>query len=610
MKNIKTIYLSIMAALLMAACSPDEYKLGEKGITSDDLVENIAYVIEHDANNPNIVYLKSLMPTNYTVLWDEPQGRVQGNLVTLKIAFPGTYTVRMGVETRAGVVYGPETTFTIDEFCADFVSDPLWTTLTGGVGSKKRWYIDLDVNAVSRYFVGPVYFYGLDDNWNSVMLGQDLTASNPDADSWSWGADFAGNGWAYNNGTAYDAGYMEFDLIDGAHVTVYDAANNKTYYGPFLLDTDNHTISMSDAVILHDPANDPNVDIWNAVKVLALDDSHMQLGVVRRSDPCTLSFNYISEDYLNNWSPVVIDAPVYPELQDDWRDYVEPKTKKQTKFVLDEETPFDWCNLDGSPMGITDFAPVEGLEDMTLEFNRGEGDAKYTITTPAGDTFSGTYSLSDDGIYTFSEALPVFQLSQAGNAFFKGNADQSLRIMAVEVDGYSGGISSLWLGSQCLDDQGNLVQYLGYHFVPKAEGGDAVKRYTANLNFFNTGWTFYNSQDVYVTGDGDYTFTISGADSSPYGMYLDFLKMLGDYPNMDVTIKDIRVDGSSIPFDDSVIDRGVGDPINGKNITFRRYILNPWGATADEAYKYVFTSTIEVIVHVTTDTGAPVVVPE
>lgn len=109
MKNLKYLLMAVLA-LLVAACSPDDYSLGDKNITSDDLVEGLAYTLTHDSSNPNIVYLKSLLPSSYTTLWDTPQGRSQEAEMTLKMPFAGDYQVRMGVETPGGVVYGPYTT--------------------------------------------------------------------------------------------------------------------------------------------------------------------------------------------------------------------------------------------------------------------------------------------------------------------------------------------------------------------------------------------------------------------------------------------------------------------------------------------------------------------
>lgn len=138
-KIINKLYIAclIITMGLFAACTPDSFELGEKDITVDDLVENMAFSITHDSENPNIVYLKSLLPTSYQVCWEHPQGRSQEREVTLQIPFAGEYTVKFGVQTRSGLVYGNPTTFTVDGFCADFVKDELWTLLSGGVGKSK-----------------------------------------------------------------------------------------------------------------------------------------------------------------------------------------------------------------------------------------------------------------------------------------------------------------------------------------------------------------------------------------------------------------------------------------------------------------------------------------
>ncbi len=606
--KIKNYIYSLLTAFLMlfmAGCSPDEYSLGDSNITSDDLVEGLAYTITHDSDNPNIVYLKSLLPSRYTVLWDSPAGRSQSGTVTLKLPFAGSYQVRMGVETRGGIVYGPETTFTVKDFCSDFVSGELWEQLTGGVGKSKKWYLDIDEKSICRYFVGPLYFYGTADNWNTVMLSQAAPAG---ADSWSWAADWAGNGsWLFNPTGAMDYGYMEFGLDGGATVKVVDKAANKTYNGTFLMDTDNHTMKLTDAPVLHDPGRDAIVTQWENVTILALDENHMQLAVLRDNSSegkCLLSYNFISEDYKNNWTPTVTDnSDVVPALATDWRDYVEPKTQKQTTFKLSEENPYGYANADGSTKTATLPTALSGIEDLTLTFNR--NDNSYQVTTPVGDSYTGSYTLSDDGIYTFSNALPVVQLSTNGEVNFRSNAENLLRITSYTTDDYSGALKDLYLGYPVVDDQGKLVHYLTYHFVLQT-AGSSVKRYTGVMKWFDNDYNSHSSDNVYITTDGNYTFTINGSGAGLKGLYIDIAKLYKDYNNCDVIIKSILVDGVSVSFDDTLIDRGTAD---GDLSTARRYIVNPWGATQGDAAKYVFSNSLSVTVQVVLDSGSNVMNP-
>lgn len=606
MKLFHKIY-SVLAALTicfgMAACSPDDYSLGDTGLTKADLNEGKGFTITHDESNPNIVTLKSLLPSSYQVLWDEPQGRVQGSEVTLKIPFAGTYACRMGVESRGGIVYGDSTTFTVDNFCADFVNDPLWKYITGGVGSKKRWYIDLDSKAVCRYFVGPLYFYGTDDCWESVTNGETISG-----DSWSWTADFAGNGsWMFPSTGAYDWGYMDFDLNNGANVEVYDAHNNKVSKGTFMLDTDNHTIKMTDAALLHDPDHDALVTNWSSMKVLSLTEDHLQLGVLRDNStegPCLLVYNFISEDYRNNWTPTVSTGEVTPTLQDDWRDFVEPKTQNVVTYKLAEDDgAFDWCNLDGTQKNDASSTTKAGVGDLTLTMNHSK--KTYSVTTPEGKTVSGTYTLSDKGVYKFSNGLPTVQLSTNGLAIFKANSDNTLRIMSIATDGESNSLSDLWLGSAERDDQGNTVQYMGYHFQPYV-AGNTVKKYPAVLYCGeNTNYTFQNSDPIYITEEGTYTATANGSLTADGKIiYLQVDKILKDHPNADIIINDVKVDGKSIKFSDAAITRTVDDNANGGKYNGRRYFYNPWASdNAFASSALSFSKSLSVTFQVKFDAG-------
>jgi hypothetical protein len=315
-KIFKFFTLLSVVAMMFTSCSPDEYALGAKDVQPGDLVEGIAYKIEHDATNPNIIYLKSLMGSKYTPLWNHPQGRSQDQTVTLKMPFAGNYKVQFGVETQAGVVYGDTVSFKVDNMYAGFISDRLWTKLSGGAGKSKTWYLDLNADAVSKYFLGPLYFYGTNDSWESVTNGVKVGG-----DSWNWNPDYKGNSWLM---TAADFGSMTFDLIGGAHVSVEHKtiAARGTEHGTYMMDVDNHTLKLSDAGILHDIARDGIVTQWGDAKILSLTDNSMQLAVLRDNDPkegkCLLVYNFISKEYSDAWTPGVVAEPE-PTLPDGWQ---------------------------------------------------------------------------------------------------------------------------------------------------------------------------------------------------------------------------------------------------------------------------------------------------
>ena len=114
------------------------------------------------------------------------------------------------------------------------------------------------------------------------------------------------------------------------------------------------------------------------------------------------------------------------------------------------------------------------------------------------------------------------------------------------------------------------------------------------------------SNPVFITADGDYTFTLNGSQTDTYGVYLDIPKLYKDHHNCDVKIISVKVDGHAIPFDDATIDRGTAD---NDHSTVRRYLVNPWGGTKNDRVHYKFSSLVTVKVHVTYDSGANVMEP-
>lgn len=608
MRYNKFIYSIIAGFLIMiSACTPDSFELGGKNLTSDDLAEGLAYTVTHDATNPNIVYLESLLGSNYTPLWIHPQGRSQEKKVTLKMPFDGEYSVTFGVETRGGVVYGEPVSFSIADFCADFVTGEMWEYLAGGSGNSKTWVPDN-----GNYGMKQGFYSCFDPSATYLDMKHNDGKNDWYAQDKTW--------WEPSNadiGITEDdlKSYMTFSLQGKAGLTThrFTGGQETVTEGLFSMNTGDHTISAVDVDFIHGGwANNNAVDFRNGFQILVLTENQLMIGNYRDEalsgeGRCVYCWNFVSKEWADSYVPPVNTKEVYPELPTDWRDYVEPKTNKVITYKLSEDTPFAWCNLDGSFKGETGISALSGIEEITLELNSGTGD--YTLTDAAGDSYTGKYTLDVAGTYMFTPALPEIVLSTDGRAVLKTEEDGTLRILNYEIDDYSGALTNLWLGSVEKDDQGKRYQYMGYKFVAQT-GGESGPIFKANLNFFDTVWGTLNSGDIFVTGDGDYTFTITGASPIPYGLYLDILKILKDYPNMDVAIKDIKVDGASIEFDDAAISRGYPDDDATTN-SARRYILNPWNTdSAETTSRYVFTSSIEVIVTVKFDNGTPFIPAE
>ena len=479
MKSIyKFLSLLVAAVWMFSACQPDDFSMGAKDVSPEDLEEGIAYTIEFDATTPNVVYLKSKMDSRYTPVWNHPQGRSQDKVVTLKLPFAGTYKVQFGVLTRGGVVYAQETSFTLDQMNTDFIKDPLWTLLTGGVGKSKTWMLDLNADAVSKYFLGPLYFYGTEDSWESLAMyaagssGDKVKEVLGISDTWNWSPDYKGNSWLMSTG---DYGTMTFDLIDGANLTVDHKMLGRAETGTFMMDAEKHTMRTTDAFILHDAGRDGQVIDWGNIKILSLTETSMQLAVLR--DPvlsgdgaCLLVYNFISKEYSDAWTPGEVAEPE-PALPNNWEDDVNMDVSYIRKWVLSASNPFNWAKLDGSLMNNWN-TPAEYPEwtgfnasvpasyaNFSLTLNSKENTVAYVA--PDGTKSAGTYALDEKGFYTFSGVTPAFNI--CGGVNLATSADNQWRILKIEKDEL-GSLTGMWVGVR--DPQ--KPEYMAFHLIPQS----------------------------------------------------------------------------------------------------------------------------------------------
>lgn len=518
MNKILKVFTVFLVGLVAYACSPEEHELQTAGVDSSELVEGIAFTIEHDAGNPNIVYLTSLMDSRYNPLWDHPQGRSQAPKVTLKIPFPGTYTVKFGVQTRAGAVFGDETTFTIDDFYAPFVEDELWTLISGGVDEEKTWYLDLDADAVSRNFAGPLYFYGTNNGWQGACMLEG-------GDCWNWNPDYKGNSWLMS---AADFGSMTFDLKGAANVSVTHntIVARGTETGTYMLDADAKTLRMTDASPLHDIGRDGVVVDWGNIKILSLTKDFMQLAVLR--DPalsgegaCLLVYNYISKDYFDNWVPGEVVEPDPPYSGNPNEDLT-TSVSTTKKWALSLTTPYNWTSLDGTFLNnwnspadytATGWAPYDAsmISNISLTLNKtSTTTGNYAFTDASGNIIDGSYTVDATNNVVFDKPI---SFSLSGWVSLSTSAENKLRIIRTDVDAF-GNISKMWLGNR----DWTKPEYQVYGFEPVAGGpADPMaawkaalvgKVFTHDVNYFadwvaldwTGGWTG-NGSALFTTPD-------------------------------------------------------------------------------------------------------------
>lgn len=626
----------VSAAMLFNACTPDDDSLGGIDVTADDIAAGIGFSIDVDQKS-NQVTFTSLMPSSYTTYWEygpmpadgeeaAVSGSSTGSTYNVGIAFPNTYYVRMAVQTRGGLVFSDRASFTIDKMNTDLLSDEAWTLLTGGVGKAKTWVLDIDADGTSLKFGGPKWFYTAGANWNNFHDSKganyvdsktwDASTAIEPSSEWYWSADWASNQWICG---AQDYGTMTFDLENGANVDVNGAK------GTFTMDADAHIISFTGTLPLAiDQSAVSKQCPSGTYKIIYLTENAMQI-LFDGDNETPFSYNYIAKDYKDNYVAPTVTSILLPEK---WESYVFPANQFQTSYKFDETAPYAYFDLAGKEIekgGPTIFPGSENIGDALIAFDITESNklkmtvtdfneqaTELTFTKSTGSLTTdddGNSVYKDAGLITLSGTLPTLAISTNSDATFS-SSDNQLQVLAYEISDITGDISDLWIGAKQYDAQGNALYYMAYHLV-KQVAGESEVRFTANMYFNNSGWGYADnapSENVYITGDGDYTFTYKVEESDPYLIYIDAKKILKSYPNCDMAVKSIKVDGKDIEFDDANIDRGVGD----QKTTFRRYILNPWQdpkVAFPDPKVFACKESIEIVLTVTMDTGAPVVVP-
>ena len=481
MNTKKSIYLSLAAALLLGACSPDEYSLSKPDLTAEELVQGVAYTVDVDAQNT--ITLTSLLDKSYNCYWVHPNGRAQGNVATLALPFAGTYEVTFGVDTRGGVVYGAPYQFTINTNNMSLLEDPLYTYLTGGVGKSKKW-VPVDRDYGVGNCTGPVMYANPDDVLNDGSASTDI-GINHMVPNWDPGF----QSWLIPQDSPYMKSSMTFSLDDkqGCTVSVYRAEEDKTYNGKWnlLVEDKNHpTLSFTDAFALHNVGFDEVcANYTDKIVITALTPYLLQLATMRTNSegPWWIIWNFIAEDVQQGKGQIPSDeaeylnptAPVLPEIED-----LETKLfttdingvefqGAEMTFQVSQDAAYDWMWWNGATSAWesvvkgnygSSWAPMWD-EDAVAE-------SELTLTRK-GDYTYGEYS----GKYTIQDSKIVFDQPVT---FFTVTGDQR----TVMVTGSEWQVFKVDPGSELIigvpdgkDANGATNAYLVAGFTYKAVGG-------------------------------------------------------------------------------------------------------------------------------------------
>lgn len=449
--NFRILYTLLGLLMLISSCAPEDLNLGTSISKSD-----LKFSIVPDATDPNMIVLTSLTP-NASPQWITPYGRSTDMKDTVKIAFPGEYKFVYGVLSGTGLVQADTVIVNITTTNLSYVNDPLWTALCGGAGESKVWVPDTGSYGFAAGFMSYAD--------PSVTQEYDNFVINWDPGNSSIGV------------TDTDlAGTMTFDLNGGPHLTVSkpnepDAATSGTYY----LDADAHTLTTTDVTILRIASKISEVSNWTTgLKILTLNENQLRIAVMR-TDPNQGSwwevYNYVAKDYADSYQAVEPE----PTLPTGWKDAVSETTSTAIKWILSPDTPFNWANLDGSLMNTSwtsadkydswtgyDASQAVNFENFSLTLNSSNNSAIYV--DPSGNSTTGSYTLDDKGVYTFSGFTPNFVIC-GGWVTLSTTAENQWRITKLETDA-TGAITGMWVGTRST----SKAEYMVYHLIPQTTG--------------------------------------------------------------------------------------------------------------------------------------------
>lgn len=296
MKNIKllvTSFLMLATLMLVSSCSPETYSL-DTPMDKADIHFEITQDLAADPGG-NTVIMKNTTP-GVVLNWDYGTGKSSKAVETVKYAFKGSYTIKISAVTGGGIVTLDPVTITVNQDNLNYVNDPLWTALSGGVGKKKSWVADN-----GKYGLAPGAMSYADPS-TTVEWGSFTPNWEPE-----------GNANSSTDADMHWGRYMTFSLEGGPFMTIHEADGTTIENGSYFLDINAHTLTTTGTTILRPDNYIANASNWNDnLKVLTLTENQLRIAVKRTNSegPWWYIWNFVSKDYADNYVPPVTEPVV------------------------------------------------------------------------------------------------------------------------------------------------------------------------------------------------------------------------------------------------------------------------------------------------------------
>ena len=426
------------------------------------------------------------------------------------------------------------------------------------------WEFDLKPDGSHYKFVGPVFFYGKDACWASYTNNQPVVGETT-----GWDADFASISWAISSAD-HCQGTMTFyqDEDGNDKVKVHQVQADGSYKdseGTFTVDEKNKTITMT-----IDPLNAVEYiggitrTDETKIKVMALSDEALQLGVIRSGDGQLMIYNYVTSDVKNGY------------------------VAKLTAWG-------DGGNWDGASTVVSGGSKAVGQYTVKLETTEARTNGKVYVLDLEG--FAAKYPkalVRIDAIKADGQDLKF-----DANKFHYGALEPNgnYRIELFNIWGTGTAQNSPFRASGGPGDAGEPAlafnKTLEVTFTVVSTTSDGTGVYTPTFNAVR-GWGEGEAQ-LWGYNDGstlkvvksdkgqyslennqfDMTYEGSGFEGGTIMTFIEFADLYGFFPGTHSTLDEFYLDGKAVSYDKSkVID-------SNENPKYRLELFNCYGATKD-----------------------------
>lgn len=435
-----------------------------------------------------------------------------------------------------------------------FVKEKLYNT----------WEFDLKPDGSHYKFVGPVFFYGKDASWASYTNNQPVVGETT-----GWDADFASISWAISSAD-HCQGTMTFyqDKDGNDKVKVHQVQADGSYKdseGTFTVDEKDKTITIT-----IDPLNAVEYiggitrNDETKIKVMALTDESLQLGVIRSGDGQLMIYNYVTADVKNGY------------------------VAKLTAWG-------DGGNWDGASTVVSGGSKAVGQYTVKLETTEARTNGKVYVLDLEG--FAAKYPkalVRIDAIKADGQDLKF-----DANKFHYGALEPNgnYRIELFNIWGTGTDLNSPFRASGGPGEAGEPAlafnKTLEVTFTVVSTTSDGTGVYTPTFNAVR-GWGEGEAQ-LWGYNDGstlkvvksdkgqyslennqfDMTYEGSGFEGGTIMTFIEFADLYGFFPGTHSTLDEFYLDGQSVSYDKSkVVDAN-------ENPKYRLELFNCYGATKD-----------------------------